>query len=190
VLNDHGLLIRRATTADAQGILACLEAAFSPYRDAYKSGAYEDTVLSPATIHERLDTATVYEATTASGEVVGTIGYILIDKEESHIRGMAVLPSWQGKGVAVELLRRVERGLRPTYVADLRSLNRTRMTLGTTKVLEQAERFYERHGFRRYGEVGDFFGMELFVVRVREGTSQKPRGRIDALHDHRALPGW
>jgi GNAT superfamily N-acetyltransferase len=67
---------------------------------------------------------------------------------------MAVLPGWQGEGVAGVLLARVE--------ADLRGLKRARMTLGTTRVLERAMRFYERNGFRRDGKIGDFFGMELF----------------------------
>ena len=67
---------------------------------------------------------------------------------------MAVRSSWQGRGVAGELLQTVE--------ADLRAQKCARMSLGTTKVLERAMRFYERNGFRRYGEVGDFFGMELF----------------------------
>jgi hypothetical protein len=40
--------IRSATTNDAPEILACLQAAFAPYRDFYTPAAYLDTVLASA----------------------------------------------------------------------------------------------------------------------------------------------
>jgi GNAT superfamily N-acetyltransferase len=88
-----------------------------------------------------------------SGEVVGTIGCHVVDREQGHIRGMAVLPSWQGCGVAAQLLQSVE--------SELRGIGGSRMTLDTTEPLLPAMRFYEKNGFRRSGRVTGFFGMPL-----------------------------
>ena len=67
-------IVRSATAADAQGILDCLAMAFAPYRTRYTPSAYTDTVLGPATIHQRLAAMTVLVAATDAGEIVGTIG--------------------------------------------------------------------------------------------------------------------
>jgi len=104
--------VRRATTADADGILGCLQAAFEPYRGRYTPDAFRDTVLTPVTIQLRLATMAVFVAVTPAGEIVGTIGCGLVGAEEGHIRGMAVLPVWQGTGLAGELLQAAESELR------------------------------------------------------------------------------
>ena len=59
-----------------------------------------------------------------------------------------------GVGVAAQLLAAAE--------SELRSRNCRRITLDTTAPLERAIRFYEKHGYRRSGKVGDFFGMPLY----------------------------
>src|SRR5262249_61125234 len=51
--------IRRATAADAQGILECLRLAFEPYRQRYTPAGFAGTVLGPATIRDRLAGLTV-----------------------------------------------------------------------------------------------------------------------------------
>lgn len=69
----------------------------------------------------------VLVAVDRSGEAVGTIAY-KADKREGHIRGMAVRPLWQGRGVAEKLVlhsfRQLQQGcsilrvvLRPFRVA-------------------------------------------------------------------------
>jgi GNAT superfamily N-acetyltransferase len=146
--------VRRGTAADAGGILVCLQAAFEPYRDRYTPDAFRDTVLTPVTIQLRLATMAVFVAVTAPGEIVGTVGGSAISAEEGHIRGMAVLPPWQGGGLARQLLQAVE--------SELRAQGCQRITLDTTQPLERAMRFYEKHGYRRSGKVSDFFGMPLF----------------------------
>jgi len=95
---------------------------------------------------------TVYVACIPSGEVVGTIATAWEGKE-GHLRGMAVLPAWQGKSVAEHLLRAAE--------SDLATAGCARVTLDTTIPLQRAIRFYERNGFAATGEVSDFFGMPL-----------------------------
>jgi len=145
--------LRRATPADAGGILRCLQAAFEPYRSCYTPDAFRDTVLTPVTIQLRLATMAVFVAATPAGEIVGTIGCGVVSPEEGHIRGMAVLPQWQGGGLAAQLLQAAE--------SELRAQGCHRITLGTTQPLERAMRFYEKNGYRRSGNAGDFFGMPL-----------------------------
>jgi GNAT superfamily N-acetyltransferase len=143
--------IRPANHDDANAILKCLAAAFAPYRTQYSPAAFADTVLGDETIHARLQQMHVLVAT-AAGNVVGTISGAT-HVEEGHLRGMAVLPEWRGSGIAAKLLAGIE--------AWLRSQGCTRITLDTTLPLQPAMRFYEKNGYRRSGNISDFFGMPL-----------------------------
>ena len=87
-------------------------------------------------------------------EIIGTVACNLVSPEEGHIRGMAVLPSWQGARIAQQLLERAE--------AELVAQKRVRITLDTTEPLKRAISFYQRNGFRPSGQVSDFFGMPLY----------------------------
>jgi len=95
----------------------------------------------------------LFVAVSEGGEIVGTIGGNA-HEGEGHIRGMAVLPGWQGTGAAHALLQMIE--------SDLRAQNCTRITLDTTQPLQRAIRFYEKQGYKATGAVSDFFGMPLF----------------------------
>ena len=57
-------------------------------------------MLTPRTIGERFATMAVFLATTAGSEVVGTVTCGVVGNGEGHLRGMAVRPDWQGRGVA------------------------------------------------------------------------------------------
>lgn len=149
--------VRRATSADAPAILRCLSVAFEPYRAAYTPGAYLDTVLTTDTVAERLQSMHIFVAMTADAAIVGTIACRPSASGEGHLRGMAVLPEWQGRGLAERLLRAAEE--------DLSGQKCTYITLDTTDPLERATRFYEKHGYRRSGKVIDFFGMPLHEFR-------------------------
>jgi putative acetyltransferase len=111
-------------------------------------------VLDAGSLERRFREMSVLVAAGPEGYIVGTVSYQLVEPGEAHVRGMAVVPAWHGRGVAQVLLDRVE--------ADARSLGCGRLTLDTTAPLERAVRFYERNGFRASGKVGDFFGMALF----------------------------
>lgn len=93
----------------------------------------------------------IFVAVANDGHVIGTVGCA-----EGHIRGMAVRPDWQGRGIAEDLLGAAEQ--------HARDEGSTRVTLDTTAPLERAIRFYEGHGYRRTGNVGDFFGMPLYEL--------------------------
>jgi ribosomal protein S18 acetylase RimI-like enzyme len=146
--------IRRATSSDAGPVLDCLAAAFEPYRQQYTPAAFSDTVLSAQTIHERMKSMALFVAVVPPGEIVGTIGCQVSSPGEGHLRGMAVLPQWQGQGIAERLLASAE--------SELLNCQCVRVTLDTTEPLQRAMRFYEKNGYRRSGRVTDFFAMPLF----------------------------
>jgi len=147
--------IRDATVADCQGILECLSLAFEPYETSYTPEAYEDTVLNSQALTLRLREMCVLVAVTAPGEtVVGTLAFSTARPGEGRLRGMAVRPDWQGRGIAKGLLDHAE--------VQLRAQNCTRVTLDTTAPLLRAISFYERNGYAATGREIDFFGMPLF----------------------------
>jgi ribosomal protein S18 acetylase RimI-like enzyme len=150
--------VDRATIGDAAALLRCLRAAFEPYRARYTAAAYEDTVMNSETVRQRLETMIVFVARDRAGAIVGTIGG-QAHGDEGHIRGMAVVPEWQGRGVAEQLLERVE--------AALAAAGCSIVTLDTTAPLVRAIGFYERHGYVASGTVTDFFGMALYEYRRR-----------------------
>jgi GNAT superfamily N-acetyltransferase len=150
---ERRFVIRPATVDDAAGILRCLGAAFEPYRTSYTPAAFEDTVLGPEKLRQRMATMSILVAVDDAGEVVGTIGHRLMDDARGHVRGMAVLPDWKGSGLAAALMASVE--------SELRRRGCTRMTLNSVAPLQRAIAFYERRGFRTTGRVTDLFGMPL-----------------------------
>lgn len=155
--NVNSFHIQRAAAKDGQAILACLAAAFAPYRDQYTPDAFADTVLDSATVQERIRDMCLFLAM-SEGTIVGTIG-CKANGQEGHLRGMAVLPGWQGTSTASSLLEVAE--------AELRRAGCKLVTLDTTEPLQRAIRFYQRHGYVASGRASDFFGMELFEYRKR-----------------------
>jgi ribosomal protein S18 acetylase RimI-like enzyme len=149
----RAVTIRPATLSDTGGILACLRAAFEPFHDAYTEAAYKDTVLTEATLRDRLADMMVLVALDPSGGIIGTLAYRVSSDTEGHLRGMAVSPECQGHGLADQLLDHAE--------AALMKDGCSRISLDTTEPLERAMRFYERHGYQRSGRTQDFFGMRL-----------------------------
>ena len=146
--------IRPALTDDAPAILACLRAAFDEYRASYTPAAFLDTVLTQETVERRLSEMFVLVATDGSNQIVGTIACAVLKREEGHLRGMAVLPSWLGTGVAKNLLQQAELQLAQAHCK--------RISLDTTQPLKRAIQFYLQNGYLPSGKVTDFFGMPLF----------------------------
>ena len=145
--------IRKAKGEDSPGILACLREAFQEFRERYTREGFLETVLTPMTLGERLEAMSVFVAVNSREQVVGTIASSVVSLAEGHLRGMAVLPSMRGTGIAAQLLSRAE--------AELAQFRCARVTLDTTEPLLRAMRFYEKHGYRRSGKTKDFFGMLL-----------------------------
>jgi GNAT superfamily N-acetyltransferase len=145
--------IRPATEDDVPHLVDCLRQAFGPYRDEYTSEAYADTVVSDEGATGRLRSMTVLVAEEPNGTIAGTISWARGTEATGHLRGMAILPRWQGRGLAPLLLQRAIEGLR--------RVGCKRVSLDTTLPLRRAVRFYEKNGFRKSGKVSDFFGMAL-----------------------------
>jgi len=145
--------IRPATAADAAAVLACLAEAFEPFRDAYSRQGFEGSALTADTIHTRLREMDVFVAE-VEGRTIGTIATCVIPPSDGHLRGMAIVPEWQGRGIADKLLEFAE--------LRLQSQKCSRVTLDTTSPLQRAIRFYEKHGYRATGKIGDHFGMPLY----------------------------
>ena len=152
-------VVRTATDVDADGILVCLAAAFAPYRGDYTPEAWLDTVLTPVTVRTRIGGMHVLVADSGSEPVVGTLACHLTAPGYGHLRGMAVLPAWAGRGIAPLLLRAAETHLAEQGCESVR--------LDTTAPLRRAVAFYEKHGYRRTGRVTDFFGMPLYEFEKR-----------------------
>jgi ribosomal protein S18 acetylase RimI-like enzyme len=147
-------MIRRAGAEELPGVVACLAAAFEPYRAVYTPDAFTDTVPDLNGMKARLETMTILYVPGPSGQVAGTIACAVLSPGEGHLRGLAVLPEFQGRGVADELLLSAE--------DELRNLGCSRVTLDTTAPLLRAMHFYAIYGYLRTGRVSDFYGMQLF----------------------------
>jgi predicted N-acetyltransferase YhbS len=146
---------RRAQVTDAEAIASCLSAAFAQHHDEYTAGAYADTVLNSDGVRRRLQEMCLFVAI-SDGEIVGTVGCV-VNGSEGRLRGMAVLPDWQGTEVALALLRTAEAALKQNGCGQV--------TLGSTAPLMRAIRFYSRNGYSASGRVTDFFGMPLYEYR-------------------------
>ena len=149
------VLLRKAEAGDSAAISACLAAAFARFRDQYTPEAYADTVPNADGILRRMREMNVLVAVSDSA-IVGTLGYT-VSGSEGHLRGMAVVPEWQGTGVASDLLAAVE--------TELQQRGCDSITLDTTEPLQSAIRFYQNRGYCRWGRTADFFGMPLYEYR-------------------------
>ena len=146
--------IRRAGLKDVAGIIDCLAAAFEPYREIYTPDGFRDTVPTAEGARRRVKEMTVLIAEHDSSRIIGSLSYQVHGSSEGHLRGMAVIPEFQGTGVAERMLRAAE--------AALRELGCSKVTLDTTLPLKRATRFYIRHEYKATGITKDFYGMPLF----------------------------
>src|SRR5262249_45771145 len=128
IQSQRSFTIRRANSNDGEAIVACLATAFAPYSNSYTPAAFTDTVLDARLVQHRLREMCVFVAV-SEGNVVGTLACAASGKE-GHLRGMAVLPDWQGSGVASALLQAAE--------AEIRNKSCERVTLNTTQPLAPA----------------------------------------------------
>ena len=142
-----------AVWGDGKPAIVSLREAFEPYRRDYTPDAFADTKLTLETLQHRFVTMIVLVATASTGDLIGTIAAGSGDHDKGHLRGMAVHPGFQGRGVAGQLLTAAE--------DTLRNLGCLRVTLDTTEPLLRAVAFYQKHGYERSGRIRDFFGMPL-----------------------------
>lgn len=160
--------VRMATAADASGVHRCISAAFAPYCAEYTPAAFADTVPGTPQVLQRIRSMHVMVALTADdpARVIGTLSASRVDAGHAHLRGMAVEPAFQGKGVAKALLSAME--------AEMHAQGLDRITLDVSAPLWQAQQLYERGGFRRTGCVKPFFGMLVYEYEKRLDAGDAP----------------
>jgi len=152
-VDQFNTVIRRAREEDAHGLLDCLLCAFEEYREDYTEEAFGNTVLTHETLLRRFREMAVYLARSQDGTVAGTVSWSKVDSREGHLRGMAIRPAFQCRGLGRRLLQVVEQ--------DMRAAGCSISTLNTTAVLRRAMRFYEMNGYRRTGRTREWFGMPI-----------------------------
>jgi ribosomal protein S18 acetylase RimI-like enzyme len=104
--------IRRAELKDIPGVIDCFAAAFEPYRQSYTPDGFRDTVPTAEDAQRRLKEMTILIAEDGCSRIIGSLSYQVYDSCEGHLRGMAVIPEFQGKGVAERMLWAAEADLR------------------------------------------------------------------------------
>jgi ribosomal protein S18 acetylase RimI-like enzyme len=141
MLASDVLSIRAAGPADAPAIADVIRAAFEPYRGRLNPSpsALNETAKS---IGERL-TREPALAAEADGRIVGCVFMTLRESEELYVGRLAVLPGWQGRGLARRLMNSAE--------AIARDRGRRSMSLGVRMALTENIAFFERLGFRETG---------------------------------------
>jgi GNAT superfamily N-acetyltransferase len=156
--------LRLAAPADSAAIRSVLYQSFVEYRPLYTDQAFAATVLSVEQVEHRIAEGPVWIAVLGQA-VVGTVSAVS-QGQTWDLRGMGVIPSARGQGVATRLLRQVE------GAARAQGCNRLRLT--TTPFLTSAIRCYQRFGFERSPEGPDqLFGTPLFtMIRALEPDPQ------------------
>src|SRR5262245_54924110 len=153
--------IRRAVASDIPAIASVLLQSFREFEPLYTGDAFRATTASSEQLATRMAEGPVWVAL-ANDAVVGTVSAVARG-DALYVRGMAVLPSARGKGVARLLLEQIEQAAAAG--------GHTRLLLSTTPFLTAAIRLYERAGFRFCDEgPRDLFGTPLLTMVKQVGT--------------------
>jgi putative acetyltransferase len=150
------LRIRRAGAADAAAIADILRRAFAEFEPLYTPQGFAATTPDEFQVRRRLDEGPAWLALREDA-IAGTAAAVLQGEKGLYVRGVAVLPSARGCGIAEALMNEVENFARDQGCS--------RMFLTTTPFLESAIRLYERIGFRRIPDgSADLFGTPLLKM--------------------------
>ncbi len=156
------IVFRTATRDDAGDIHALLAEAFEPYRGDYTVEAYEATVVPVDEIERRIDDPdTEVLIAVWAGKVFGSVTVTPLDRESIYIKSMAVASGFQGRGIAYELLKRIEQ----TAISG----GHTKLVLDCYEPLTKAIALYERFGFRRTGKNNPYHGIVVFEMTKKIG---------------------
>ena len=136
------LAIRAAELADAAAIAEAIRAAFEPYRGRLRPtpSALSETTES---IRARIGAGQGFVAD-AGQRIVGCVMTQLNGPADLYVGRLAVVPEWQGRGLARRLMERAE--------AFARARGCTQMSLGVRIALKENIAFFERLSFRLVSE--------------------------------------
>jgi N-acetylglutamate synthase-like GNAT family acetyltransferase len=129
--------VRRATLGDAGNISRLLFETFGAIRERYTDEGFADVTPDAAQIADRFDEGALWVAE-IDGEIVGTVS-MMPEPEGLYVRSMAVLPDFQGRGIAHKLLEAMHGYAEGTGVK--------RIFLYTLPSRLGARDLYERHGY-------------------------------------------
>jgi len=159
-----GFLIRNAAIDESPSIASVLRQSFIEYEPLYTPAGFSATTPTSDQIRERWSEGPVWVAV-RKDITIGTVA--AVPKSSGlYVRSMAVLPSARGQGIALQLLKEIER-----FAINH---HHTRLFLSTTPFLKHAIRLYENFGFQRSEEgTHDLFGTPLFtMVKLIESANQ------------------
>jgi GNAT superfamily N-acetyltransferase len=149
--------IRRAGAEDAAAIATILKLAFAEFEIQYTPKGFAATTPDAPQVLQRIDEGPVWIASVAHG-ILGTASAVARGEEGLYVRGVAVVPSARGQGIAESLMREIERFANSTGYG--------RLYLTTTPFLHGAIRLYERFGFAHVPDgVEDLFGTPLLLMK-------------------------
>ena len=134
--------IRAAGREDAEAVARVLYESFIEFRAVYTDGGFAATTPGAEQVRVRMSEGPVWLAFRGA-TAVGTVAAV-VKGTRLYLRGMAVLPSARGLGIAARLLDLVEQEARRRRCESV--------FLSTTPFLSGAIRLYEESGFRRTEE--------------------------------------
>ena len=147
---------RRALPADAADIADVLRQSFKEFEPLYTRQGFTATTPDRQQVGSRLQEGPAWIAL-CDERTAGTAAAVLKDEKGLYVRGVAVVPSMRGRGIAELLMNEVESFARQNGCA--------RMFLTTTPFLTSAIRLYERFGFTRVPDgTADLFGTPLIKM--------------------------
>jgi GNAT superfamily N-acetyltransferase len=148
--------IRRAVPADATDIATVLRQSFLEFEALYTPKGFAATTPDPEQVGSRMEEGPAWIAL-CEDRTAGTASAVPQGEKGLYVRGVAVVPSMRGRGIAEALMNEVESFARQNGCA--------RMFLTTTPFLTSAIRVYERFGFTRVpNSAADLFGTPLIKM--------------------------
>jgi GNAT superfamily N-acetyltransferase len=148
--------IRQAIGADAPAIAKVLHQSFLEFEALYTAADYAATVLDAQQVSQRIDEGPVWVAL-CDDQIAATASAVRQSEDNLYVRGIAVVPSARGRGLAASLLREVEDFAKRSGCR--------RLWLTTTPFLSGAIRLYERFGFTVVPDgTADLFGTPLLTM--------------------------
>jgi GNAT superfamily N-acetyltransferase len=148
--------IRRAVPADAADIADVLRQSFQEFEPLYTPQGFTATTPDRQQVGRRLQEGPAWIAL-CDERTAGTASAVLKDEKGLYMRGVAVVPSMRGRGVAELLMNEVE--------SFARQNGCVRIFLTTTPFLTSAIRLYERFGFTQVPNgTADLFGTPLIKM--------------------------
>jgi putative acetyltransferase len=100
-----------------------------------------------------------YVARDADGRAVATAGFLRLDGTRAELKRMYVDPPARGRGLASDLLDRLE--------AEARSIGCTELVLETGPAQREALALYRASGYRQIPNFGPYVGAELSLCMTK-----------------------